>query len=61
MSSGIAQVVYPARFMLSVWCSAVSGRMLVAERESLSSQAWLASGCFGLRTGLAALSFWRAV
>jgi hypothetical protein len=59
MSPGIAQAVYPLWFVLAVICSAVSGGMLLAaEREGLSSQAWLSAVCFGLWAALAAVSFW---
>jgi hypothetical protein len=48
--------------VLAILCAAVSGRMLVAaEREGLSSQAWLAAICFGLWSALAAVYFWGAV
>jgi hypothetical protein len=53
---------YPLWSVLAILCAAVSGRMLVAaEREGLSSQAWLAAICFGLWSALAAVYFWGAV
>jgi hypothetical protein len=62
MSSGVAQAVYLLWSVLAILCAAVSGRMLVvAEREGLTSQAWLAAVCFGLWSVLAALTFWGAV
>jgi hypothetical protein len=62
MSSGLGQAAYPLWTVLAVVCAVVSARMLVAaEREGLSSQAWLAAGCFGLWSVLATLFFWGAV
>jgi hypothetical protein len=62
MSSGAAQAAYPLLSVLSVLCAAVCGRMLiVAEREGLSSQAWVAAVSFGLWSAQAALYFWGAV
>ncbi len=62
MSAGAVQAAYPLFSMLSVLCAAVCGRMLlVAEREGLSSQAWLAAVSFGLWSALAALYFWGTV
>jgi hypothetical protein len=57
----LSVMAYPLWFALAVCCAAVSSRMLVAaEREGLTSQAWLAAVCFGLWTALAAVSFWGA-
>jgi hypothetical protein len=62
MNSGAAQAAYPVLSVLSVLCAAVCGRMLiVAEREKLISQAWLAAICFALWSSLAALYFWGGV
>jgi hypothetical protein len=62
MSSGAGQAAYPLLSVLSVLCAAVCGRMLVvAEREGVTSQAWLAAICFGLWSVLASLFFWGAV
>jgi hypothetical protein len=48
--------------MLAIVFATVSSRMLVAaEREGLSSQAWLAAACLRLWAMLAALYFWEAV
>ncbi len=61
MISGVAQAAYPLWAALAILCAALSGRMLVAaEREGLSSQAWLAAVCFALWSVLAALYFWGA-
>jgi hypothetical protein len=61
MNSGAAQAAYPLLSVLSALCAAVCGRMLVvAEREGLISQAWLAAVNFGLWSALAALYFWGA-
>jgi hypothetical protein len=62
MSSGVAQAAYPLWSVLAILCAAVCGRMLVAaEREGLSSQAWLAAVSFVLWSALASLFFWGAV
>ncbi len=62
MSLVDAQAAYPLLSVLAALCAVVSGRMLVvAEREGLISQAWLAAVCFGLWSALAALYFWGAV
>jgi hypothetical protein len=62
MSSGVAQAAYPLWSVLAILCAAVCGRMLVAaEREALSSQAWLAAVSFVLWSALASLFFWGAV
>ena len=62
MSSGVAQAAYPLWSVLALLCAAMSGRMLVAaEREGLSSQAWLAAASFGLWSALASVFFWGAV
>jgi hypothetical protein len=62
MSSGVAHAAYLLWSVLAALCAVVSGRMLVvAEREGLISQAWLAAVCFGLWSALAALYFWGAV
>jgi hypothetical protein len=62
MSSGAAQAASPMLSVLSALCAAVCGRMLiVAEREGLSSQAWLAAVSFALWSAQAALYFWGAV
>jgi len=61
MSSGVAQAAYLLWTAFAIACAVMSGRMLVAaEREGLASQAWLAAGCFGLWSTLAALYFWGA-
>jgi hypothetical protein len=62
MSSGVAQAAYPLVSVLAALCAAVCGRMLVvAEREGLISQAWLAAVCFVLWSALAAVYFfWGA-
>ena len=64
MSPSVAQ----SPDLLWLWCmlaivfATVSSRMLVAaEREGLSSQAWLAAACLRLWAMLAALYFWEAV
>jgi hypothetical protein len=58
MSVGIAHVAYPTRLIFSVCCSALRGKVLMtAEREGLTSQAWLAAVCFARWAGLAAGSF----
>jgi hypothetical protein len=55
----VSVAAYPLWFALAVGCSAVSGRMLMlAEREGLRSQGWLAAVCFGLWSTLASLFFW---
>jgi hypothetical protein len=62
MSSGVAHTAYPLLSVLAALCAAVCGRMLVvAEREGLISQAWLAAVCFALWSALAALYFWGAL
>jgi hypothetical protein len=62
MSAGIAQGADLLWSVLAILCATVSGRMLVAaEREGLSSQAWLAAAYFGLWSALAILYFWGAV
>jgi hypothetical protein len=59
MSPGIAQAAHVLWSMLALLCAAMSGRMLVvAEREGLPSQAWLAAASFGLWSALASLFFW---
>ncbi len=62
MSSGVAQAAYAHWSVLAMLCATVCGWMLLAaEREGLSSQAWLAAVCFALWALLAALTFWEAV
>ena len=62
MSSGVAQAAYALWSVLAILCATVCGRMLMAaEREGLSSQAWLAAVCFALWALLAALIFWESV
>jgi hypothetical protein len=63
MSLGAMQSAYPLLSALAALCAAVCGRMLVvAEREGLISQAWLAAVCFVLWSALAAVYFlWGAV
>jgi hypothetical protein len=62
MSSGVAQAAYPFWSMLAILCAAMSGRMLVAaEREGVTSQAWLAAASFTLWSVLASMFFWGAV
>ena len=62
MRSGVAQAAYPLWTVLAILCAAVSGRMLVAaQREGLTSQAWLAAVCFALWSVLGALYFWATV
>jgi hypothetical protein len=62
VSAGVAQGADLSWAVLAILCAAVSGRMLVAaEREGLTSQAWLTAACFGLWSALAVLYFWGAV
>jgi hypothetical protein len=66
MTSGIMQASYPLGVVVAAGCAAgcaaVSGRMLlVAGREGLTSQAWLAAVCFAMWSALAAVYFWAPV
>ena len=59
MSSGIMQASYPLGAVVAAGCAAVSGRMLlVAGRDGLTSQAWLAAVCFAMWSVIAAVYFW---
>ena len=59
MSSGIMEASYPLGAVVAAGCAALSGRMLlVAGREGLTSQAWLAAFCFAMWSALAAVYFW---
>lgn len=62
MSSGVALATYPLEAVLATLFAAFSGRMLiVAEREGVTSQAWVAALCFCLWSVLASLFFWGTV
>jgi hypothetical protein len=62
MSAGVAHGAALSWAVPATLCDAASGSMLVvAEREGLASQAWLAAASFGLWSALAVLYFWRAV